>query len=371
MLTRRRFLAASAVGALSLVGCTTADHPQVVCSTFPVGPGSYNDLAALAGPLTATTGRRIRLVTSGTSIGRLAPLINGTAQYARVGDEYLHAFEGEGEFAAAGWGPQPVRQVWSPPGFYGVCVRVDSGITTTADLRGARVPDLVGSTSMNRKLEAALAHGGLTRRDVREVRTTYADQLEALRSGQLDVAFHNVVGASIEEFAARHAIRWLDLGGGDAGVEKRWREIVPMVAPGIAAAGAGITAGEPVTVMTYTVPVVTLAHRPVEEVAALVGDIHRLYPRYRDATPDAHRFDVAQLLTTPLVVPFHPGSVEVLRAHGRWSPALDAHQAALLERETALRAGWDAFRAHSPADPAAWQNFKSRHIPARPHLEDL
>lgn len=370
MLSRRRFLAASALGASALLGgCVPPARAQVVFSTFPVGTGSYNDLAALAGTLTGRTGRRIRLMTSGTSIGRLAPLVNGTAHYARVGDEYLHAFEGEGEFAAAGWGPQPVRQVWSPPGFYGVLVRRDSSIRTTVDLRGSRFPDLVGSSSMNRKLDAVLAHGGLSRADIREVRTTYADQFEALRSGQLDVAFHNVVGAAVEEFAARHGIRWLDLGGGGGGVERRWRELVPMVGPGTTTVGAGLSPEQPVTVMTYTVPLVTLAQRPEDEVAALVDDIHRHHDHYRDATPDAHRFDIAQLLTTPLVVPFHPGAIGLLRAHGRWSPALDAQQAALLEREAALRAGWSSFRRHSPADPAQWRAWKAENLPARPHLE--
>lgn len=367
MISRRRFLAASALGAAGLLGaCATPARPQLVCSTFPVGTGSYNDVAALAGTLTGNTGRPVRLMTSGTAIGRLAPLINGTAHYARVGDEYLHAFEADDEFAAAGWGPQPVRQVWSPPGFYGVLVRADSGIRTTADLRGRRVPDLVGSTSMNRKLAAALAHGGLTLPDVTTVRISYGDQLEALRSGLLDAAFHNLVGAAVEEFAARHNVRWLDLGGGDGGVDKRWRELVPMVSPGLATAGAGITT--PVTVMTYTVPLVTLASRPTEEVAALVGDIHRHHPHYRHATPDAHRFEVAQVLTSPLVVPFHEGVIGMLAQHGRWSPAHAAQQEALLERETRLREAWSTFR-DSGRPPAQWRDWKNDHLPARPTLE--
>lgn len=369
MISRRRFLAASALGAAALLGgCATPTRQQLVCSTFPVGTGSYNDVAALAGTLTGRTGRPVRIMTSGTSIGRLAPLINGTAHYARVGDEYLHAFEADDEFAAAGWGPQPVRQVWSPPGFYGVLVRADSGIRTTADLRGRRVPDLIGSTSMNRKLTAALAHGGLALSDVTTVRTSYGDQLEALRTGLLDAAFHNVVGAAVEEFAARHDIRWLDLGGDDAGVGKQWRELVPMVSPGLATAGAGITQGNPVTVMTYTVPLVTLAARETAEVAALVNDIHRHHPHYRDATPDAHRFEISQLLTSPLVVPFHEGVIDLLTRHGRWSPAHAAQQDALLEREARLREAWTVFR-DSGWPPARWREWKNDRLPTRPTLE--
>lgn len=328
MISRRRFLAASALGAAALLGgCATPTRPQLVCSTFPVGTGSYNDVAALAGTLTGRTGRPVRIMISGTSIGRLAPLINGTAHYARVGDEYLHAFEADDEFAAAGWGPQPVRQVWSPPGFYGVLVRADSGIRTTADL--------IGSTSMNRKLTAA---------------------------------FHNVVGAAVEEFAARHDIRWLDLRGGDAGVGKQWRERVPMVSPGLATAGAGITPENPVTVMTYTVPLVTLAARETAEVAALVTDIHRHHPHYRDATPDAHRFEISQLLTSPLVVPFHEGVIDLLTRHGRWSPAHTAQQEALLEREARLQDAWTVFR-DSGWPPARWREWKNDRLPTRPTLE--
>ena len=76
---------------------------QTVWSTYPTGTGTYNDVAALANMLTNRSGMTVRLMTSDTGIGRVGPLINETARYARTGDEYYYAFEGDDEFASETW----------------------------------------------------------------------------------------------------------------------------------------------------------------------------------------------------------------------------------------------------------------------------
>ncbi len=185
-----------------------------VWATYPTGTGTYNDLAALANMVSANGGTRVRLMTDNTGIGRLGPVINGTAQYGRVGDEYYYAFEGNDEYTSENWGPTPIRLVWTPPGNYGILTRKDSGIETVADIRGKRYPRLISSTSMNRKLEVALALGGLTTDDVEMVDIAYSEQAEAMKTGHLDVMYQNVVGGTIEELNSQYPIRWLDLGGG-------------------------------------------------------------------------------------------------------------------------------------------------------------
>lgn len=245
LLTGMTSLSALAV----LSGCASGPRAtdrseQLVWSTYNVGTGTYNDLAAIANTLTGKTGRQIRLMTSDTGIGRLAPLINGTAQYSRAGDEYYYAFEGNDEFASEQWGPQPLRQVWTPPGNYGVLVRKDSGIETVADLKGKKYPRLVASTSMNRKLEGILNYGGLTGSDVEMVDISYGGQIEAVKTGQLDAMYQNVVGANVEELASQYPIRWLDLGGNDQSRYETWEELAPMVIPGRFTDGAGMADGE-------------------------------------------------------------------------------------------------------------------------------
>ncbi|NLZ57157.1 MAG: TAXI family TRAP transporter solute-binding subunit, partial [Corynebacterium sp.] len=158
-----------------------------VWTTYPTGTGTYNDLASLANMVSANGGTRVRLMTDNTGIGRLGPVINGTAQYSRVGDEYYYAFEGNDEYTSEVWGPKSVRLVWTPPGNYGILTRKDSGIVEVADIRGKRYPRLISSTALNRKLEAALAVGGLTADDVEMVDIAYSEQAEAMKTGHLDV----------------------------------------------------------------------------------------------------------------------------------------------------------------------------------------
>ncbi|MDZ5077282.1 TAXI family TRAP transporter solute-binding subunit [Nesterenkonia sp. HG001] len=383
-LTRRSFMsaatAASGMAALTaLSGCATPPARasrlprQLVWSTYGVGTGTYNDLAAVANTLTGHMGVQVRLMTSDTGIGRLAPVINGTAQYARAGDEYYYAFEGDDEFASEQWGPQPIRQVWSPPGNYGVLVLADSGIETVSDLEGARYPRLVASTSMNRKLEAILNYGGLTGSDVVPVDLTYGEQIDALRTGHLDALYQNVVGSNIEELASQHEVRWLDLGGDDSSRYETWEELAPMVRPG-EFTGAGMEDGETAVNMEYSIPLTTLADRPAEEVSELVRGIDEHFEHFRDATPDAESFGPENVLLDPLVVPFHEGSVEYFRDIGRWTEDLQRRNQALLDREGLLTDAWPSFwERHAGDDDVArrWKDWKRENLPALPEVQDI
>ncbi|GAA3288340.1 TAXI family TRAP transporter solute-binding subunit [Nesterenkonia halobia] len=379
-ITRRSFLSvASSLAALTAVsGCATSAvgtsglPRQLVWSTYGVGTGTYNDLAAVANALTSGMGVQVRLMTSTTGIGRLAPMINGTADYARAGDEYYYAFEGDDEYASKRWGPQPIRQVWTPPGNYGVLVLADSGIETVADLKGKRYPRLVASTSINRKLEAILNYGGLTGDDVEKVDLTYSEQIDALRTGQVDALYQNVVGSNIEELASQEDVRWLDLGGDDPSRYETWEQLAPMVKPG-EFTGAGLDEGETAVNMQYSIPLTTLADRDEDEVAALVRGIANHFEDFRDATPDADKFAPDTVLLEPMVVPFHRASVDYFREIGRWTDLHQARQDALLEREQLLVEAWPGFwDAHSGDDDIArrWREFKRENLPELPQLPD-
>lgn len=380
-LTRRTFLAAASGTGLAalagLTGCSPAPAQasglprQLVWSTYGVGTGTYNDLAAVANTLTGRMGVQVRLMTSDTGIGRLAPMINGTAHYARAGDEYYYGFEGDDEFASEQWGPQPIRQVWAPPGNYGVLVLADSGIETVADLEGKRYPRLVASTSMNRKLEAILNYGGLTGEDVVPVDLTYGEQIDALRTGHLDALYQNVVGSNIEELASQHEVRWLDLGGDDPTRYETWEELAPMVRPG-EFTGAGMDDGETAVNMEYSIPLTTVAERPADEVSELVLGIDEHFEHFRDATPDAQNFGPDKVLLEPMVVPFHSGSVEYFRSIGRWTEGHEARQQALLDREGLLAEAWPGFwERHGDDDGVArrWKDWKRENLPGLPPID--
>ncbi|MCT1545108.1 MULTISPECIES: TAXI family TRAP transporter solute-binding subunit [Kocuria] len=349
-LNRRALLAAAAslpvlAGVAGCSGGSTAagGSQQLVWSTFGVGTGTYNDLAAVANTLTQKTGRQIRLMTSDTGIGRLAPLINGTAQYSRTSDEYYYAFEGNDEFAAERWGPQRLRLVWSPPGNYGLLVRKDSGIRSVSELRGKKVPKLIGISSAAKKIEAILNYGGLTSEDVSMVDIAYSAQIEALKTGKIDTLYQNVVGANVSELASQYPIEWLDMGGSDPSKYATWEDLAPTTKPGKFSEGAGLEKGQTVTNMQYTIPLVTLADRPSDEVSRLVQDMDENFEYYKNTTPDAHRFAANEIQLTPLVIPFHDAMVQFLIDKKRWNADLQSRQTALVERERLMLDAWPDF----------------------------
>lgn len=375
------FRLAAGAGTLALTGCGGRSTQtiqanglpgQLVWSTYNVGTGTYNDLAAVATTLTGREGTQVRLMTSDSGIGRLAPLVSGIAHYARAGDEYYYAFEGVDEFASPQWGPQPIRQVWTPPGNYGVLVRRDSGIEKVADLRGKRYPDLTASTSMNRKLEAILNFGGLTGTDVVKVPISYGEQIDGLRAGQLDAMYQNVVGSNVEELASQYPIRWLDLSSEDRSRYATWEELAPMVRPGQFADGAGMAPGETAVNMQYSIPLTAMADTPAEQVHALCRAIGTNFEHFKSATPDAKRFDPQAVLMEPLVVPFHEGAVRFFTEIGRWNPQLQTRNQALLERGRLMREAWPGVLADHPGDglPAAWRTWKTDNLPPLPAAGD-
>lgn len=380
--SRRTFLtgltATAALGALpgcarSPVAVPGLPH-QTVWSTYGVGTGTYNDVAAIANTLTQQAGMQVRLMTGDTGIGRLAPLINGTAQYSRTGDEYYYAFEGDDEYASEVWGPKPLRVVLSPPGNYGILVREDSGIKKVSDLAGKRFPRLVASTSMNRKLEAILNYGGLTADDVTMVDVSYSAQIEAIKTGQIDTLYQNIVGANVSELASQHPIRWLDLGGNDPSKYATWEELSPVMVPGSFTSGAGMEPGESAVNLQYSLPLVTLADRPADEVLALLNSMDKHYANYKDATPDADKFGAEEVMMTPLVIPMHEGSVAFFKQNGRWTADLERRNQALLEREQLLAGAWPGFWARHAKDPdiaAKWRSWKKENFPKLPPVNDV
>lgn len=383
-LNRRTFLAGlGAAGMLAtLSGCartsaggaTVSGLPQqMVWSTYSAGTGTYNDVAAVANMFTQHAGVQVRLMTSDTGIGRLAPLISGTSHYARAGDEYYYAFEGDDEYTSHVWGPQPIRQIWAPPGNYGVLVRKDSGIETVADLKGKRYPRLVASTSMNRKLLAILNYGGLTFDDVTLVDISYGEQTEAMKTGQLDAMYQNVVGAHVEELASQYPIRWLDLGGNDSSRYDTWEELSPMVRPGEFTGGAGMAAGESAVNMQYSIPLTTLADRSADEVHQVLTVMHENFDLFKNATPDAESFGLDQVLLDPMVIPFHDGSVRFFEEQGRWTPGMERRHQALLERERLMGDAWpDFWEEYADADSprTEWRTWKNENLPALPAIDD-
>ncbi|MDO5697995.1 MAG: TAXI family TRAP transporter solute-binding subunit [Dermatophilus congolensis] len=333
---------------------------MAVIATYGTGTSTYADMAAVANTLTNEKDLNTRIITSDTAIGRMTPLRKGQATFARTGDEYIFAFEGDYDFAAKTWGPQPVRVVWGPTGPHGMLVKANSGIVNPEDLKGKKVPRVTANPSVNNKLQAFLHAGGLTWDDVEPVAIGYGEQAEALKAGKIDVLFQQVYGSSLFELESSTPVRWMTLDKGD---EKAIQEIAPSVHLADFGKAPGQKEGEQQLGMIYAVPVVTYAETPEEIAYALARDFVDTYPKYKDATATTQGWSIDASMTTPVEVPFHDGMIRLLKEKNHWPAQAQAKQDELLAREGKLAEGWESL-GDIPDDqvPTAWAAWKKEHL---------
>ena len=368
---------ALAASAVLLAGCATPNAiganglpEQMVWSTYGTGTSTYADVAAVSGAITTNEGTPVRVITSDTAIGRMAPLKEGPAQFSRTGDEYIFSFEGTHEFTSERWGPQDVQVVWAPVSPHSLLVKEDSGIDTFEDLRGKKFPDVIANPSVNEKLDGFLAYGGLTRDDVEEVPVAYGDQTAALEAGALDVQFQQVYGASLYELDATTPVKWLDMDDTDPERIAAVNEVVPSVEIGEFSGAAGQEEGESTNGMLYTVPIVTYADTDPDVVYSLIRAIVDGYEQYADVTPTTAAWAGDRVLHGPKQVPFHEGLVRFLTEEGYWTEEAEQVNEDLIERGETLREQWPDVLADTDPDDLAevWSDVLSD-VPAPTPIE--
>lgn len=342
---------------------------QLVWTTYGTGTSTYADVAAVADAITTHEGSPVRVITSDTAIGRLAPLREGPAHFSRTGDDYIFSFEGDEDFTTELWGPQDVRVVWAPVAPHGLLVADDSGIETLEDLRGADFPYITANPSVNDKLEAFLANAGLTWDDVDPVEVGYGEQADALKSGLIDVLFQQVYGSSLYELESAFDVRWLDLDDTDPEAVQNVLDVSPSVEFGPFEGAPGQEEGESGTGMIYTIPVVTYADTDPELVRHTIETMVETFEHYEDSTATLSYWSEEQVLTAPKEVPFHDGLVDFLEEEGEWTPEADQLNEDLVERGERLRDLWP--QVADEEDPrAAWAEAKADVPAPDPHAAE-
>lgn len=380
MALRRKVLLTCTVGTLALMvaacgdaggdaeeSAETADGgalpDQMVWSTYPVGTTTYNDLAAVAEMFTSDTDHQVRIITSDTAIGRVSPLLTGPAQFARTGDEYIFAFEGDHDFASADYGPQPIRMVYPVEARQGFTTVGGTGVTSFDDLSGARVPAVQANPSINEKIAAVLAYADVSEDDVEYVEMTYSDQPGMLRDGRVDVIFYGLYGSPLFELAATHEVEVLDMVDTSDAAVNRLTEVAPAVSIGEFRDGPGMTDDEVNNVLKYPLPVVTTSEMSTEAVVEYVSLVVDNFASFSDTTPTTRDWAIDELPLVPTVVPYHDGLVTYLEDEGLWTPEAQEAQDELLEREAALAEQWDGYVEQSDEiSPETWNAWKSETV---------
>jgi TRAP transporter TAXI family solute receptor len=367
----RTLTAAIAATTLLVTGCGTSETTYVggirdpfVISTYGTGTSTYADTAAVSDAVSRETGARVRIITSDTAIGRMAAMKSGAAAMGRLGDEYIFAFEGLNEFANEDWGPQDTRVVWAPLSPHSLLTREKDGIKTPADLKGKKVPKITANPSVNHKIDAYLAYGGLTRDDVVEVNVAYGEQPEALQQGQIDMLYQQVYGSSLYELESQMPVSWIDLDPDDEEAVARVEELAPSVNILDFEGAPAQEEGESTHGFVYTLPITTMADTDEDEVYALVSAMADTFESYENTTINTPRWNPEDVEDTPREAPFHPGLIKWLEEHDRWSPEAQERQDELLERGERLDEQWAAFQDTDPAadeELALWIDWRAEH----------
>lgn len=315
---------------------------NMVWSVYDVGSGGYVEATAIANELTKAYGTQIRLLPSSSGVGRVQPMKQGTAGVGRLGDEYQFAFEGDYEFATKAWGPQDLRVVWSPFSYLGFVAFEKSNFDTVADLKGKKVPYIIGNHSVNLKTEAALAFGGLTWDDVERVELSeYGGQADALKNGQIEVIFMNPTASGLYELESMEKIKWIEM---DADEEEGWaraQEVAPWVVPSEMDNGAGMSEENTAVIIGYGYPMAAYADQSAEDIYALVKAMDGTYDKWKDAAANLHNWHKESVLTEPLGVPLHEGTIKFLEEEGLWSEEYQAKNDELVERAEKLQKAWE------------------------------
>jgi TRAP transporter TAXI family solute receptor len=343
---KQALTACAAVVALALPAAAqdTKLPDRMMWSAYDVGSSGYAQAAAISDALTTAYGTRIRIMPSGTSIGRMLPLKTGRVTYGWLANEVFFATEAIHDFASREWGPQNLRVLMGKPSSYGIAVAADAGIESIEDLRGKRIARVAANPSLNIKNEAILAFAGLTWDDVEVVDVPgYAQSIRAVIEGRADAA-GGVPGSALfrELEASNRGIAWVDIpADNDAGWQKL-RDIASFFAPVDETVGAGLSPENPAALISYRYPMITVyADADEEEIYNLTKAMIENFDAYKDATSAMPRWTVGEAGVPPADAPFHPGAVRALQEAGVWTDDHTAWNEARLARLEAVIAAWD------------------------------
>lgn len=313
-------------------------------SCYDVGSTGYVQASAMADALLKKYGTRIRLIPSGTSIGRLMPLTTKRVQVGWLATEAFFAAQGLYDFATYEWGPQDLRVVLAHPTAHAVITTKKSGIKKLQDLKGKRVSWIPGNPSLNVKMTAYLAFAGLTWADVVKVEfPSYGSTPKGLIAGKVDAICGTVTASLIYELAASpKGAYYPPFPPGDKAAWARMLKICPFMKPYKETVGATLSKDKPADLVQYRYPVgAVYASADVDFVYNLVKALDETFDIYKDAHPTMPWWSVDKSGVPPADAPFHAGTIKYMKEKGLWTPAHQKWNDQQVADMKKLQVAWD------------------------------
>lgn len=322
----------------------------MIWTAYGVGAAGYVEASAVAEAMGKKYGTRVRLQPSGSSIGRIKPVMDGRAAYGWLANELYFAMDGLYEYAAPDVGPQDLRTLMGRANALSIGVAKDTGITELSQLKGARFAVAKSNTSVFAKTEPILAFAGLSWDDLDIIEfPSYGATVKALIEGKADAAGFAPSSASLRELEATRGIVWMATPPEDKAGWARMRKVVPFVDPIHETVGAGLSDDNPVWMLGYRYPMITCrTETSADETYALTKAVVETFDLYKDVNKVAKRWAVDKAGTPPMDAAMHEGAIRYFKEIGQWTPEHQAWQDGMLKRHASLKAAWDKLMAKTP-----------------------
>ncbi|GAB4392005.1 MAG: TAXI family TRAP transporter solute-binding subunit [Kiloniellaceae bacterium] len=376
-ISRRQLLGSAAVvtaaGVLGLPNISQAALPDTMLWTAAdIGSSGYAEASAIANALINRHGTRIRIVPSGTSIGRMLQLRTGRVQLAFLANEAYFGSEAIFDFSSREWGPQNLRALMGRPALFGIVTAKDAGIKTLADLRGRRVSRIKAHPSTNFKVEAVMAFAGLTWDDVEPVEMpSYGAGIRAVIDGDVDAA-GAVVGASLlrELEASPRGIHWPPVPADDAAGWEQMNAYAPLFKPAVLSDGPGATPDAPVPLVAYRYPILSVyAEADEQMVYDATKAVVEAFDDYKDANKVMPNWSVDSAGHPPFDTPVHPGAIRYYKEAGLWTEADQAWNDKRMARLEQVQKAWDEATALADEQQlpdkkwdAFWSDYRAKNL---------
>ena len=331
-------------GVSSIASAAAVDLPDnMIWSCYDVGSSGYVQASAVANAFLKQYNKRVRLIPSGTSIGRIIPLTTGKASVGFLANEAFFASEGSYDFAAYSWGPQDLRAILGRPTSFPLITTKDSGIKKVEDVKGRKVSWVVGNPSLNIKMTAILAFAGLTWNDVEKVTFPgYADSLKALIQGNVEVAVGSTTASVLYELETSvKGVYYPELPPENKEGWARLRKIIPFGFPYKENIGAGIEKDKPLWLLGYKYPVVTVrSDEDANFVYNFTKAMDETFSIYKDAASSMATWEISQSGAAPMDVPFHEGAIRYLKEKGIWNSESEEWQKERVAQTEMFKKEW-------------------------------
>jgi TRAP transporter TAXI family solute receptor len=356
-----RYFLALTLGLTAAATALGAPLPKTLSWTaYPLNSTGYIQAAAIGEAMAKVHGITVRVIPGGTDIARITPVRSGQVPFSGGGVGAYLSQEGVQDFASEEWGPQAVQLLmmsWADTNTGNVATGKDANIRTMADLRGKRVAWVHGSPALNQNMEAFLAFGGLTWKDVKKTEFPGFNQaMKAIVENTNDAAIASTdSGPSYEIESSPRGLHYPETPVEDKAGWARLRKVAPYFSPHVATAGAGMSPQKPHQGASYGYPIL-FAYPSVDPdwVYEQVKMIHTLFPHYKDSHPGSVGWAMDRQVFD-WVAPYHPAAVKYFKEIGVWKPQHQKNNDALMKRQQVLASAWQATKAGVTAKGAEFQ----------------